>query len=158
MPETCKPISDFYPLIRAMMLDKQDENGVWEFSDEQLQMAIASVICSGLMPECVEINSEMDCISPGNMPKQTIGLISLNVALNFLANRPTESYRTRAISHTVTPQAVQISIRRFEELIDNLHRKGGFCGEDTSNQCDVIYSIGDAATATSLSIGDLCNC
>lgn len=155
-----KPIAELYPLLRAMLLDEQDENGVWSYSDEQLQMGIASYISSGLAPDCIDINETLDTITSETLdsfPKQTIGLILLNTGLNFLTAQPAESFRTRALSHTVTAQAVKISVARYEDLIDQLRRKGGFCGEDTTGESDVIYSIGDAATVTRLSIGEYCD-
>lgn len=131
------PIADFRPILRTLLQDT-GENGIYKYSDPQLDAAITTVVRMGLAPAGIAISTtDPTQLDPSPPTPDAFGYLSLKAAIIMMTGSIPVNYRTRAISVTHNPAHRIEALRQWELMLDRLESDGDINGDGGNG----IFSI-----------------
>jgi hypothetical protein len=136
-------LADFHETVRSVLGDHTTQVGLQEYSDDQLNAAIRTMMKVGQGPKEINVDpNDNEALIPEPNADQ-FGYISLKTAILLLGGMEVLSYRTRAQSVTRFPADKKFRINLIISWITDLE-EGGNLGEgmptagaffDTSSDC-----------------------
>lgn len=119
-----KPISNYFSNLRTIIQDVPVE-GITAYSDEQCADLIRTVIQTGCGPAGVAVSEgDEDVLDPEPSSPDARGYLVFMAALYALGGTTGVSWKTRAMSVTMTPRERVETINHLRRMIRKLETEG----------------------------------
>jgi hypothetical protein len=140
-------LNEFIEPMRMLLGDNPSIAGTTQYSNEQLQGAVRTVVKMGLAPDGFTIDPVDNLLLSPEPNYDQFGYLSLKSSLILIASAEILSYRTRSLSVTRYPRDKQARISALMGLLFDIQDKGnlgtGVDGSETmfgsSTECLTIF-------------------
>ena len=140
------PLNNFHDALRAILGDEGSDAAGYDYSTEQLDRALASVINMGFVP-CLALDPQTGGLVSAPANPDTWGYLVAKAAHLLVGGVTPTSFRTRALSVTVEASGRRDTLAHIEAMVSEIDARGNVCGLATDTEAKGLFgTVEDVVT------------